>query len=129
GGLPQGHGPDAPGDPRGRVHPLADPVLHGAAGRGDGTAVGDRHERVVLPRRRPRPGAGVPVLRMAAHGSARRAVRDGGLPLLDRVPDGAVRLPAGRPLAAALHAALTGDGTAADRVILPTVRRGYCSSV
>ena len=44
-------------------------------------------------------------LRVEADGPAGRAVRDEGLQLLHRLPDGAVRLPAGRPLAAAVAAA------------------------
>src|SRR5690606_40975499 len=104
---------DAAGDPRRGIHALADPVLHRAAVRGHGAAGGDRHERPVLPRRRRGAGPGLPLVRLAAARPARRAVRDEGVQLLGRVPDGAVRLPAARPLAAAVAGAGRGAGAAA----------------
>src|SRR5690606_10089720 len=125
-GLPQGDGADAAGHPRGRVHPLADPVLHRAAGGGDGVAVGHRHERTVLPRWRAGAGRGVPLARLAADGPARRAVRDGGVQVLDRVLDGALRVPAGRPLAAAADGAGGGVRASARRL---TTQVGWSSQL
>ena len=69
------------------------------AGAGDPAAGAHRHERPDLPRRRDGAGCGFPLLRRAADESAGRAVPDEGVQVLDRVPDGAVRVPAGRPLA------------------------------
>src|SRR5690606_8924412 len=96
---------------------LADPALHRAAVRGDGAAGGDRHERPVLPRWRGGAGPGLPLVRLAPARSAGRTVRDEGLQLLGGLPDGAVRLPAGRPLAAAV----AGSGAAAG---IPAGARG-----
>ena len=62
--------------------------------RGDGAAAADRHERQLLPRRRAGAGRGVPLARVEADGSAGRVLRDARVQLFDRVPDGAVRVPA-----------------------------------
>jgi protoheme IX farnesyltransferase len=51
------------GHARCHVHALARAVLHDLAGRDHGAAVPDRHERIVLSRRRARAGWGVSVLR------------------------------------------------------------------
>src|SRR5690606_4212040 len=51
------------------------------------------------------PRADVHLACVETDGSAGRAVCDEGVQLLDRLPDGAVRVPAGRPLAAAVPAA------------------------
>src|SRR5690606_10615893 len=83
----------------------ADPAVHGAAAGGDHAAVGGGHERPVLSRRCAGAGLRLPLARLAPAGSAGRLLPDARLQLLRGLPDGAVRLPADRPLAAAVPAA------------------------
>src|SRR5690606_9831909 len=83
---------------------------HGAAVRGDDAAGDRRHERLVLPRRRDRARRDVPLVRVEADGPAGRVLRHARVQLLGGVPDGAVRVPAARPLADAVVDA--GGGTA-----------------
>src|SRR5690606_30294983 len=78
-----------------------------------GAALGHPHERHVLPRRRAGAGRGVPVVRVETAGPARRILRHARVQILDRLPDGAVRVPAARPLAAAVPAAAAGAGVRA----------------
>src|SRR5690606_36277765 len=104
-GLCARAGADAAGHARRGLHALADPAVHRAAGGGDGAALGGRHERAVLPGRRPGAGPGVPVARLAPDGPAGRVLPDAGVQLLGGLPDGAVRVPADGPLAAAPAAA------------------------
>src|SRR5690606_34372714 len=111
---------DAAGDPRRGVHALADPALHGAAGAFHAAALGDRHERRVLPGRRAGAGRGVRVARMEAARPAGRVLRDAGVQLLGGVPDGAVRVPAAGPLAAAMAGAGGGVRVAAHRMTAAT---------
>jgi hypothetical protein len=103
-------GADAAGHPRRHLHALARAVLHRAAGGHHRDAVAHRHERPLLPRWRAGARRRLPVVRDPPDGRVRPFLPDARLQLFDRLPDGAVRLPAGRPLAAA---ARVHDGVAA----------------
>ena len=61
-------------------------------------------------------GVRVPLVRVAPARSAGRVLRHAHVPVFDRVPDGAVRLPADRPLADAVAAAGLGAGLPAGRL-------------
>src|SRR5690606_4632911 len=117
-------GADVAGDPRRAVHALADPALHRAAVRGDDAAGDRRHERLVLPRRRDRARRGVPLVRVETDGPAGRILRHARVRLLGGVPDGAVRVPAARPLAVAVAGA--GGGAAVRTCLIGAAnRRAY----
>src|SRR6185437_9387904 len=97
-GLPARVHPDASRRLRRAVHALARAVLHGVAGTGERVAVPRGHERAVLPRRRAGAGIRLSRIRAAPAAAAGRTVRDARVRLFAGLPDGAVCVPADRPL-------------------------------
>ncbi|QNM63282.1 hypothetical protein XHV734_4583 [Xanthomonas hortorum pv. vitians] len=109
--LRQGRDPDVAGDPRRAAYAQADPGVHGAAGDRDPAAGGGGHERGVLSRRRAGAQRGVSLVRLAHARPAGRTVLDEDVRLLHRVSDGAVRVPDGGSLAAAVGALAAATGS------------------